>query len=82
MGLRKFDVELSFDYSYLGHIDFGKVSMSSKNEAIIRIMNKSKEHTVRLMNCNITNTSGAFALEDDLKIGTVEGSVEIEAEGE
>ena len=82
MGLRKFDVELSFDYDHLGNINFGKVPNSSKKEAVIRIMNKSKEHAVRLLNCITTNESGAFTLEDELKIGTDEGSVEIEAEGE
>ena len=82
MGLTKFDVELSFDCSHLGHIDFGKVSTSSKKEAVIRILNKSKEYTVKLMNCITTNASGTFALEDELKIGTDEGSVEIEPEEE
>ena len=82
MGLRKFDVELSFDYNHLGNINFGKVSISSKMEAVIRIMNKSKEHSVRLLNCIATNESDAFTLQDELKIGTYEGSVEIEAEAE
>ena len=82
MGLTKFDVELSFDYSHLGYINFGKVSISGRKEAVIRLMNNSKTHTVKLMNCITTNASGTFALEDELKIGTAEGSVEIEPEEE
>ena len=82
MALKKFDVELSFDYGDLGSIDFGKVPISSKKEAVIRIMNTSDEHAVRLLNCITTNAAGAFTLETDLKIGTDEGSVEIEAQGQ